>query len=91
MPSIDIQRKHGLGLKKARAVVEDIAYAMAERFEFESAWNGDTLLFERSGVRGGIVVAADSVRVHADLGFMLMLMKPAIEDEIRRHLDEHFA
>lgn len=90
MPSIDIQRSHDLGLKQARAVVQDIACAMAEKFEFESAWDGDTLLFERTGVRGGIVVAADSVRVHADLGFVLLLMKPMIEEEILRRLDEHF-
>lgn len=91
MPSIDIQRKHALGLKKARAVVDDVAYAMAEKFEIESSWDGNTLVFVRSGVKGGIVIAADSVRVHADLGFMLLLMKPVIEDEIRRRLDEHFA
>jgi putative polyhydroxyalkanoate system protein len=90
MPSIDITRAHAVGLKEARAIVDELAGAMRERFSVDCAWQGNTLAFRRSGVNGAIEVGKDRVRVHADLGFLLLALKPAIEEEIRHHLDAHF-
>ena len=90
MPSIDITRMHTVGLKEARATVDELAAAMHERFGVDCAWQGNTMAFRRSGVNGAIEIAKDRVRVHADLGFLLLALKPTIEEEIRRHLDAHF-
>ena len=46
--------------------------------------------FERSGVNGRIVVDADRVLVEADISFLLLPIRGAIESEIRRYLEEEF-
>lgn len=90
MPSIDIRRKHGLSLKQAKAAVTKTAAAIGKKFDIESSWEGDTLQFNRGGVNGTIAVSASDVHVHAELGFLMGTMKPMIEREINRVLDENF-
>jgi putative polyhydroxyalkanoate system protein len=90
MPTIDIHRPHQLSLPEAHAVVDQVAARMREKFGMEGQWQGDTLRFSRSGVKGSIAVAADAIHVHAELGLMLAPLKGMVEQEIRRKLDEHF-
>jgi putative polyhydroxyalkanoate system protein len=90
MPKIDIHRPHQLSLAEARAVVDQVAARMREKFGMEGQWQGDTLNFSRPGVSGSIAVGADAVRVQAELGMMLAPLKGMVEQEIRRKLDEHF-
>jgi putative polyhydroxyalkanoate system protein len=90
MPKIDIHRPHQLSLTEARAVVEQVAARMQEKFGMSGEWQGDTLRFSRSGVTGAIAVGGDAIHVTAELGMMLTPIKGMIEQEIRRKLDEHF-
>lgn len=90
MADIDMRRKHGTTLKAAKAAVTRTAEAIATKFGVHSEWQGDTLHFSRSGVDGHIQVDKSDVRVHARLGLLLGMMKPAIEQEIERQLDKHF-
>jgi len=46
--------------------------------------------FERPGVHGQILVQDTELRIQAKLGFMLMMLKHPIEQEIYRYLKEHF-
>jgi len=90
MSSIDIRRKHGKSLKQARASVDKAAAAIGSKFDIESRWSGDTLQFSRSGVAGAIHVTPTEVHVTAELGFLLGMLKPAIEKEIAQQLDKQF-
>ncbi|MGH8091207.1 MAG: polyhydroxyalkanoic acid system family protein [Rudaea sp.] len=90
MSQIDIRRKHGKSLKAAKAAVGKTAEAMGRKFAIVSEWDGDTLLFSRGGVNGRIHVGKSEVRVHAELGFLLGALKPMIDAEIHRQLDENF-
>jgi putative polyhydroxyalkanoate system protein len=90
MSKIDIQRSHQLSLADARAVVEQVADSMQRKFGTTGQWQGDTLSFARSGVKGAIAVSASDVHVTAELGILLSPLKGTIEDEIRRKLDEKF-
>jgi putative polyhydroxyalkanoate system protein len=91
MPTIDIQQPHQLPLAEARAKVDHVASRMREKFDMDSRWDGDTLRFSRSGVKGSIAVGTDAVTVHAELGMMLSPLKGMVEQEIRRKLAEQFA
>ena len=91
MPSIDIRRPHQLSIAEARAVVEQVASRMQEKFGMSGQWQGDTLDFSRPGVNGSIAVEGDAIQVRAQLGMLLTPLKGMIEQEIRRKLDEHFA
>lgn len=90
MTDIDIRRGHQLPIKDAKARVERIAERIAERFDVDYGWKGNTLRFSRSGVDGQIAVSAKDVRVLVRLGFLLFALKPAIEREIDRTIDEQF-
>jgi len=90
MPTIDIRRPHNLPMAQARAIVDQVATRMREKFDMQSQWQDDTLRFSRSGVKGSIVVAPTLIHVTAELGFMLTPLKGMVEQEIRRKLDEHF-
>ena len=90
MASIDIQHPHSKTPAQARKAVESMAKKLAERFDMDYGWDGDTLNFSRSGVDGKIALLADKLRVTANLGFLLSAMKGPIEAEIRRVLSEKF-
>lgn len=90
MPGIDIRHEHSMPLAKARKAVEDVAKKLAERFDVEYDWDGDTLNFARSGVDGKIALQPKQLHVTAQLGFLLSALKGPIESEIRRVLDERF-
>jgi putative polyhydroxyalkanoate system protein len=90
MPSIDIEHSHNKTPAQARKALESVAAKLAERFQMEFGWEGDTLRFKRSGVDGRIDLAPRKLHVTAQLGFLLSALKGPIEAEIRRVLDEKF-
>ncbi|MET0549955.1 MAG: polyhydroxyalkanoic acid system family protein [Xanthomonas sp.] len=88
MSSIDIRHDHAKTPAQARKAIETAAKKLAERFDLESHWDGDALLFSRSGVDGRIELLPKQVHVTAELGFLLSAMKGTVESEIRRVLSE---
>ena len=61
MSNIDIRRKHTRPLKEARAAVERVAEHIAEKFDVEYGWNGNTMDFSRGGVDGHIAVSGKEI------------------------------
>jgi putative polyhydroxyalkanoate system protein len=90
MADIDVQRDHALGLKKAKAAAQKVADEMAENFDMQSEWEGNTLHFSRSGVTGELKVTKNSVQMNAKLGFLLSAFKPKIEAQIEKNFEEYF-
>lgn len=90
MSDISIRRSHALAPARARKAAEDVAAKLRESFDLESEWQGSALHFRRAGVKGTLRLEAGAVQIDADLGFMLAMMKPAIEGAINRNLDELF-
>ena len=90
MSKIDIRHPHSLPKAKARKAVEDVAKKLAEKFEMDYDWDGDTLNFSRSGVDGHIALEPEELHVHAKLGFLTAMFKDPIENEIKRVLKEKF-
>jgi putative polyhydroxyalkanoate system protein len=91
MPSIDIRREHAKSLSDARQAVERVAQRIAERFDVEYAWEGDTLHFQRMGVDGHIALSPGEVHVRVNLGFLLMALRGPVESEIHQQIDREFA
>ena len=91
MPSIDIHYPHTKTLKDAKTKVTQVAEEIGKKFDMTYAWKGETLHFERSGVKGQIALDKDAVHVTAELGFLLSMLKPAVEREIHKRLEQHFA
>lgn len=88
MSTIDIRHPHSLPADQARSAIDEVASKLQERFEINSRWEGENLLFSRSGVDGAIELLPDQVRVTAELGFLLSAMKGMVESEIQRVLTD---
>lgn len=90
MASIEILRSHSKPVKDAKKSVDRVAKHIADKFDVESRWDGNTLHFSRSGVDGSIAVSAKQIRVSVNLSFMLMMLKGSVEKEIHRYMDDEF-
>ena len=91
MSHIKLRRTHNLPHDKARHAAEKMAKRLKKEFDLDYEWEGDVLIFERSGVNGELTVAAKHVEMEVKLGFLLGMMKPTIEKHIHDNLDEIFA
>lgn len=91
MADIRIHRKHQLGLAKARLAAWQWAEQVEKQFDMDctvlEGKTSDTVEFERSGVKGTLLVAADHFALDAKLGFLLGAFSKGIESEIEKSLD----
>jgi putative polyhydroxyalkanoate system protein len=91
VPAIHLERKHHLGLKKARAAAQRVADDMAQSFEMASEWEGNALHFERAGVSGSLTVTRDRVVLDAQLGGLVGLFRSRIEERLHADFDRYFS
>ena len=91
MADIHIHRDHQLGLAKARKVALQWAEQVESEFDmactFLEGETSDTVEFNRSGVKGELIVAANHFTLDAKLGFLLGAFSKRIEREIETNLD----
>jgi putative polyhydroxyalkanoate system protein len=88
--AIHLERKHRLGLKKARAAAQRVADDMAQSFEMASEWEGNALRFERAGVSGSLTVSRDHVVLDAQLNGLVRLFRASIEERLHADFDRYF-
>lgn len=90
MSTIDIHARHTLSHEDAMAAADELSRDLAKKFAIDYGWEDEVIHFERPGVHGRILVMENELRIQAELGFMLMMLKVPIEQEIIRYLEEHF-
>jgi len=90
MATITIAKKHGLSHADAKKAAQKIADDLARRFDLNCEWHGDRIAFERAGVSGELHVGKNEVRLDCELGFLLSMLKPTIEDTVNRDFDKYF-
>ena len=91
MARITVERAHNLGKQAARAKAEKLANKLQEQYGLEPSWSGDTLNLKRSGVKGTVLVADDSLRIEVELGLLMSAMSGTIKSEIEKALDKALA
>lgn len=91
MSEIRVRRPHHFTPEQARKAADKVAAELKQRFGLAGSWKGDALHFSGSGIEGVLKLSAKAVEIDAKLGFMLALMKPAIESAIHENLDRLFA
>ena len=77
-----------LGKEAAREKADKLAQKLSDQYGLEPQWSGDTLNLKRSGVKGAVHVADDSIRVDVELGLMMSAMSGMIKAEIEKALDK---
>jgi len=90
MATITIAKKHELSHADAKKAAQKIADDLARRFDLNCEWHGDRIEFERAGVSGELHVGKNEVRLDCELGFLLSMLKPTIEDTVNRDFDKYF-
>lgn len=90
MSTIDIHAHHTLSHEDALTAADELSCDLAEKFGIDYGWEDEVIHFERPGVSGQISVNETELSIQANLGFMLMMLKGPIEQEIVSYLKEHF-
>ena len=90
MATIDIHAFHTLSHEEALNAADELSIDLAKKFGIDYGWDDEVIHFERPGVSGQIQVQESELRIQANLGLMLMMLKTPIEQEITRYLKEHF-
>jgi putative polyhydroxyalkanoate system protein len=91
MATIVIARPHTPGAAGVRTLIDELAEGLHRQYGLERRWQGDVLQLSGNGVNGAITVGAASVRVTAELGFLLRPWRGKIEQDIRARLERHLA
>jgi len=88
--TIDIHAFHNLSHEEALNAADELSIDLAKKFGIDYGWEEEVIHFERPGVNGQILVQETELRIQANLGLLLMMLKTPIEQEIIRYLKEHF-
>ncbi|AZF13119.1 hypothetical protein C4J93_4969 [Pseudomonas sp. R2-37-08W] len=91
MARITVEREHSLGKEGARAKADLLAQKLKDKYGLESSWSGDTLNLKRSGVKGTVLVADDSLRIEVELGLLMSAMSGTLKSEIEKAVDKALA
>jgi putative polyhydroxyalkanoate system protein len=95
LSEIRIVREHGLGLHGARQLARRWAEVAETKLQAQCVYEGgethDVVRFRRPGASGELHVGAERFELDAKLGLLLGMLKPTIEREIARNLDELLA
>jgi putative polyhydroxyalkanoate system protein len=90
MARIAIEKTHHMSHKKAKEAAEKVAGDLKKRFELDYCWQGDAIEFKRPGLTGLLHVGKEDVRLDCELGLMLSLLKPTIENAVHKEFDKYF-
>ena len=85
MADINITQQHKLSHEKAKAAAQKVADQMAEEYDMSSEWDGDVLIFKRSGVSGTLEVYPTEARLKITLGFLLKVFASKIEEQVHKN------
>jgi len=88
MSKIHVKKNHRLGLEQALKDAEQLALMLAERFDAKYEWNGNTLRFHRTGVKGFLAVTEDALEINVELSLLMRPFKSVVEREIHNYLEK---
>ncbi len=91
MSDIHARKVHNLSLEDAKKAAQKLADQLEKDFQLESQWQGNTLNFTRSGLKGKLDVTEKELVLDISLGFMLKAFKGKIQSEISKNMDNMFA
>lgn len=89
MATINVMRRHELGLAGGRQAVQAVADRLQQDLNARHSWYGDTLKFDCPGADGQIEVTTTQVTVVVNLSWMLGPARGKIERSINEYLDSY--
>lgn len=90
MSDISIRRSHNLTPEAARGAAERVVRDLDSRYSLDWSWDGNVLVFRRSGLSGKLQLDGREAAIQVRLGLFLSALKPVIEREIHSFFDKDF-
>jgi len=90
LSTISIRRRHSLSHDEARAAGEHVAQRLRREHGLHYEWRDDTIHFSAPGVDGTLHITPKTVRLDAELGFLMSLVRSRIEHEIDASFAKYF-
>jgi len=91
MATIHIKRQHHLDNATVRKEIQNLADKLSKDLSAKYNWEGDRLVFKRSGANGHIEISDGEVDIEIKLNMMLTPLKSTIEKTVTSYLDERLA
>ena len=91
MATIHIKRAHHLDHETVRKEVQNLADKLSKDLSAKYNWEGDRLVFKRSGASGHIDVGESEVDIEIKLSVVLTPLKGTVERTVKDYLDERLA
>ena len=89
MAKIHFTRQHQLDREAVRAEVQKLADKLANELAASYSWQGDRLVFKRSGADGYVAIGDGEIELEIKLGMLLTPFKDRIESTVRDYLDQN--
>lgn len=91
MSTIHIVKQHQLERNAIRNEVDKFADKLATELSADYSWEGDRLVFKRSGANGYLDIGDNELEINIKLGMLLRPLKSTIESKINGYLDKALA
>ncbi len=88
MATIRIKRAHHLDNETVRKEIEELAEKLSKDLSAKYSWEGDRLVFKRSGANGHIDIGEGEVDIEIKLSMVLTPLKGTVEKTVTGYLDE---
>ncbi|MGD1090687.1 MAG: polyhydroxyalkanoic acid system family protein [Bryobacteraceae bacterium] len=88
MSDIELVKPHSLSIATAKARAQNAIDELADEYDLDSEWHGNTLHVYRTGVDGQIHVTNAEIQVRVTLGFLLKPLKAKFVDQIERSFEK---
>jgi len=88
MSIIEVTRHHTLNHQDAVDAATHLAASLSDQYGVKYYWEGNSLIFQRSGVKGVLHVKPTQVHIRMELGFFVRAFSSRIEKSIHNHLDK---
>lgn len=91
MATIRISKQHNMDSAAVRTEVQKLADKLSNDLSAKYNWEGDRLVFKRSGASGHIDVGNSAVDVEIKLSMILTPLKGKIEQTVTSYLEERLS
>ncbi|HCX26509.1 MAG TPA: hypothetical protein DHT34_02000 [Cellvibrionales bacterium] len=89
MPTIRLNKKHSKSPSEIRALTEQLAQLLQQKFQLKPKENNNTLTFKRLDMSGKLCLLPNEVVVTVKTGLLTGALTPVVEAELKQTLDKY--
>lgn len=91
MATIRIKKEHHLNAITVRKEIQNLAEKLSKDLSADYSWDGDRLIFKRTGAKGHIDIGEREVDIEIKLSMVLTPLKSSVEKTVTSYLDKRLS